>query len=242
MKHEKNSVIYLGTIIGLIVFIIIMFAINASFTQFLYTALGMGVFISIIIIADKILPKVWLLGILLGIGVGVFHLFSQSWTMTIILVIMALLFLYLNLNNERKRWGSIVLVGMVTVASLSILFMVDHHKLPTVDEKIFQSTMNEMNRHPEIMNAVIGIEDDTIYCSLHVNDTLTRTEKEQLGEMCAKTLATTVSQDTNIKGPSDDDLGELYDYYVLEIMIGTDNENDEIIFARKHTNNKGFTW
>lgn len=93
-----------------------------------------------------------------------------------------------------------------------------------------------------MLNASIGVEGEMIYCSLNVDEKMTKAEKEQLGETCAKTLVTNVSEDANLKGPSGDYLGEIYDYYALEITVGTDNEGEEIIFARKYTNNKGFTW
>lgn len=242
MTNKKSSVIYAGTIIGVGLFIILMYTLNASLTQILYTVIGVGMFVSFIVIADKILPKAWFLGITLCIGIVIFYLYSQAWIMTVILAIFALVYLYIYIGNGRKSWGPGVLFGMMVVASLGILFMFDDHKLPTINKDALQSAMKEMNEHSEVLNASIGVEDETIYCSLNVEKKTTKAEKEQLGETCAKTLAANVSEDTKLKGPSGDYLGEIYDYYVLEITIGTDNEGDEIIFARKHTNNEGFNW
>lgn len=102
MTNKKSSVIYAGTIIGVGLFIILMYALNASLTQILYTVIGVGIFVMMIILADKILPKAWFLGITLCIGIVVFYLYSQAWIMTVILAIFALVYLYIYIDNERK--------------------------------------------------------------------------------------------------------------------------------------------
>lgn len=240
MQSKKSKVVYLGTIIGLFVFITVMFTINASFTQFQYILLGIAMYISLILLG-LVFPKVWFQSILLIIGIVLLHLFSQSWMLTIALSIMALLFIYL-VYDQRQNLGRIVFGVMTLVAIFGMIFLSDTHRTPTIGEELFLATMDEMKQHEEVTDVAVELEDETIYCVLEVDENLTDAEKRHLGEICAKTLAIKVSEHTNMKEPSNDYIGELYDYYDLELLIGTTNRSDDIIFTRKYMDNKNITW
>lgn len=61
-------------------------------------------------------------------------------------------------------------------------------------------------------------------------------------EKCAKVLASEAAENNSLKEPNEEYLGELYDYYIIEFMIGTDRHEDEIMFERKYTDSANFAW
>jgi hypothetical protein len=55
-------------------------------------------------------------------------------------------------------------------------------------------------------------------------------------------LAKEVSKNSALTKPTANYLGELYDFYSLELMVGTDHEEDEIMFMRKNKDTKELVW
>lgn len=218
-----------------------MFISTSSISMIGYVTLGVCLFISLILALNNVLPEVGFVGVMFGLIIIFSYITLQSWVITLSLIATATLFILLKFKLKNGTWKNLTLVGMVFI--FCIIFVAEENQsLPKVMEDNIQSTMKQMENHAEVNKAAIEIKEDTIHCTLEVSNSLSEVDKKTLGEKCAKVLASEAAENNSLKEPRKEYLGELYDYYIIELMIGTDGHEDEIIFKRKYTNSAHFAW
>ncbi|MEC2158238.1 O-antigen ligase family protein [Virgibacillus halodenitrificans] len=150
------------------------------------------------------------------------------------------LILVANQRLSRKHFSGVFL-GLILILGLIIL-MVKTQDFPVVTKKQIHAATDHLENNNDILQAVIEVEEETISCSMKVKHNSSEEEKEELGESCAKVLAKEVSKNSALTKPTANYLGELYDFYSLELMVGTDHEEDEIMFMRKNKDTKELVW
>lgn len=114
---------------------------------------------------------------------------------------------------------------------------------PEIKKHDMDIAIEQVEEHEQIKHAHFELIDkETISCSLIVVPNLSESDQENVGEMCVKSLADRMSENTRLKAPKDDYLGELYDYYDVRVMVGGDRGLDDIIVGSKHKHSDHLTW
>jgi len=115
----------------------------------------------------------------------------------------------------------------------------DVRDLPSVSEFALNSATDFALEEDVVKDAYIKVtEYGEITIAIQVMDGTTEEKSKELGENTARYLSTMVD---GLKGPSKDYLGELYEYYDLQIIVGTNAENTIAQGAKVSTSNK-ITW
>lgn len=109
---------------------------------------------------------------------------------------------------------------------------------PVLTDDIFQEVVDFMEEEEMVQDAHVGLyEDDTqIRIVLQVNHATNEEHAEDLADSAIRWLASQASQhpDNELDTPSNEYLGELYDYYDLRVGVGTSADNF-IYSAQKNT-------
>ena len=115
-------------------------------------------------------------------------------------------------------------------------------ELPEISQKAKNITVEEIEKHELIKDAYIKIEEDQIVLALQVNYSINEETAKELGENFARLLASmSASFNDKFKYPTKDNLGSIYDYYDLQIVVGTGTENI-IIHGAKAKIAKNINW
>lgn len=239
MQRKQAVGLFFGTVFGLIVFVAIMLALHIKLDQLLYICLIILLLISLII-SDQYFPKTWFRSFVLGFVVILFHISIKSWLLTALLLVLSIL--YLLFNFYQKEVLRLLALGFVYMIVIVGFFFLAGGERPTISEDVIHYTFDEMKRYDGILNVSIEVDESVISCTLEVDKKLSEKERKKYGETCAKTLATKISEQKNLKGPEGSYLGEVYDYYTLELVIKTDREAEEPLYIRKSTGQEEFSW
>jgi hypothetical protein len=109
---------------------------------------------------------------------------------------------------------------------------------PVLTDDIFQEVIDFMEEDELVRDAHVGLyeEDTQIRITLQVEHATSEEQAEDLADSAIRWLASQAAQhpDNNLDSPSNEHLGELYDYYDLRVGVGTD-ANNFIYAAQKNT-------
>lgn len=243
---KKNKLIatsYYGTTIGLIIFLLSIFVFGGGIEFLLYMALFLLLLWAVVSILNKLLPEIWIMIIFFGVAITALHLYVYSWLFTLLLTGLAALYIFSVLKMGNKKWLPIVImIGMSLLISFHDLFE-GNEEPPEVTEQAIQSAISAMEDEAQVMEAFIGVdednryayeEEDIIFCALVVEDYLSLEEKKLLGNACAEMISDNVAKD------NDQDV-DLYDHYILEINIKSDDV-EHVIHTRKGTETSDIIW
>ncbi|WP_106496029.1 hypothetical protein [Lentibacillus sp. Marseille-P4043] len=117
----KEKIPLVGTIIGLIVFILVMIGINSGVTILFYVVLVPAVFILIIHLSSKFLPDLWASIVLVGLTVICIHYFFRLWSVTIILLCYSGFLIFAENMIKNKKWSKVAMI-VATIVFFAILF------------------------------------------------------------------------------------------------------------------------
>ncbi|MYL46454.1 hypothetical protein GLV94_12455 [Virgibacillus halodenitrificans] len=238
---RNKTFIYIVPTVIFFIFMTIMFVLNTSISMIGYVLLGTTLIISLILVLSHSLSETSFLAIVFGLIVLLSYISVQSWVLTLSIAVVSLIIILTQFSSPNHKWRIITIIGMI--ALLGTIILIDKNQAsPVIIKEQIQGAVDHLENNKDILKVVIGVEEDTISCSMKVKSDLSDSKKKELGENCAKVLAKEVSKNSTLKKPTANYLGELYDYYLLELMIGTNHEEDEIIFMRKNKDSKELVW
>jgi hypothetical protein len=122
------------------------------------------------------------------------------------------------------------IIVLLIIVLMSILVACGGEKepeeLPVISDTTIDLTDNMLMGYDLVRDVYIGVEDGEVVVSIVVNPAITDEYAKEIGDSAARFLASmAVSSNENLKSPSKDHLGDLYDYYDLSIIIGSGPEN-----------------
>jgi len=89
---------------------------------------------------------------------------------------------------------------------------------PEIPEKYLESAAKSAEKHPASDNALITVENGQILISLVVKAGASQESIDAISEEMIRTLGGLMITE-NLKGPTDESLGELYDFYSVGIQV-----------------------
>lgn len=235
---QKGSLSLYGSILLLIGAVIIYMVTNAGFKGTLY-GVGILIIIGILIYLLKKLPELLAKGIVLGIMVTFFSVFLQSWLFTFLLVIFAIADMVTEGLDKDSRLAKLTTIVFLAVIIISGIWSSTYE--PNLEQQVFREVEEEITKEDGVYNVTImynlGID-----CTIVVDDEdMTFGQRQQLGEMCGKSLSDKVDPKRDVLGKSDRSLGYLYDYYSLHVDVLV-REEDNILRGTKYTSDENITW
>jgi hypothetical protein len=117
----------------------------------------------------------------------------------------------------------------------------DDDEKPTITEQHIRDARSIIENEIEVVESVIIVNEATVTLGLLLQPQTDKEKAIRLAEDFAEILAHQVSMDNNIKAPSFNSLGELYDHYALLISAGSDTET-LIAKGSKNKTSKFITW
>ncbi|MER1249812.1 hypothetical protein NQS42_18480 [Bacillus sp. C10(2022)] len=118
-------------------------------------------------------------------------------------------------------------------------------KLPEITDKAKTETNELIRNYDQVKDTYISVNKDKaeIILTIQVNPSVDKKSAEDLADSFVRSLASNASiyGENDIKSPTKDSLGELYDYYDLKIGVGTD-ENNFILQGAKVKSSPKITW
>lgn len=119
-------------------------------------------------------------------------------------------------------------------------------QLPEISEQGIENAYNAITAHDGVRDAHIEVnkEDETISMAIQVGASMNEETAKELADSFVRALSSGVSfysEGMELDGPTADDLGEIYDYYNLIIVVGSSPE-DTIIDGAKVKAAKKITW
>ena len=102
-------------------------------------------------------------------------------------------------------------------------------KYPVTDAMIDTAT-NELKKNVDVSDASVIPQDDTLGIAIIIKPGTTEERAIELTELYLKALSGAASASySDLKAPTKDSLGELYDYYELVITVGTSTKPEDFI-------------
>ncbi|MED0704885.1 hypothetical protein [Aneurinibacillus aneurinilyticus] len=97
---------------------------------------------------------------------------------------------------------------------------------PTISNEIKELTQYEIKRKKEVTDAYIDVKDTKIILALTVRPGTSKEKAKELGDDFVRSLGGLVAaMNSNLSGPTKDNLGELWNYYDVHIGVGTGPDN-----------------
>jgi len=116
-------------------------------------------------------------------------------------------------------------------------------ELPAIPTEAQEMAISEIKKDTLVKDAAVVIEGDTINLAIVVNAATNEEHAKRLGDNFVRMLAsfTAFFNENDLKGPTKDYLGELWDYYNLNIGVGTGPDHFIVQGAKVKTAQK-ITW
>lgn len=121
----------------------------------------------------------------------------------------------------------------------------EQNELPEISESAIEHAYDVINDYDMVKDSYIEVskDDKKITLVIQVNAATNEEYAKDLGDSFVRALASgaaTYSED-DLRTPSKDDLGEIYDYYDLHVGIGSGPDNF-IVQGAKVTSSPKITW
>ncbi len=117
----------------------------------------------------------------------------------------------------------------------------DKKEIPIISDKIIQSSVDTMAAHEEVKEASIEIKGKEIKFSALLDLSVDKEKSKELGEYFVYIFSFNIANESkNLKGPTKDDLGDIYDYYNIDVNLS--HLDKETLKGIKKTTEKKITW
>lgn len=114
--------------------------------------------------------------------------------------------------------------------------------LPEVTETAINQTVDMLMQEELVEDAHIEVKDDKIIIAIIANPAISEEYAKEVGENGARFLATmAITVNKELEGPTKDHLGDLYDFYDLQIGVGT-SPKDFIVQGAKAKSASKIRW
>ncbi|PZM64825.1 hypothetical protein [Paenibacillus dendritiformis] len=119
-------------------------------------------------------------------------------------------------------------------------------ELPIITDEIKEFALSIITGYDAVKDAHIEVatEKTQIILALQVDASTSKDVAKELGDNFARALASgaAILGERDLKSPTKDNLGNLYDYYDLQIGVGTGNDSKFIARGAKVTDSPKITW
>lgn len=177
--------------------------------------------------------------ILSTIFVIVFSILVQSWLFTLVFTIVAILDVVTSFYHEESRLSMITNVSFIVVLMIGGIWSSTY--TPSIEQQVLLEVEEEMKKKDEVYNATLDFYNNTVRCSVVVAESMAYSERQHIGELCAKRVSDNVNPKRDIVGKTDELIGYLYDYYSIFIDVFT-KEEYQLFQAKKHPDEANVTW
>lgn len=127
----------------------------------------------------------------------------------------------LHMKKLLLAFGLMLSIGLAACSGAD-----ETSKTPELSDTSITTASGVIEDYMMMEKASVSIEKDTINLSILVmDDSIDLDYAQETGEDFARELATEYATEHELKGPTKEDLGELWEKYNLNITIGTDAEN-----------------
>lgn len=139
----------------------------------------------------------------------------------------------------------IIYIGLIFLLTIALMGCNSEEEkvLPKISDEAVEMAKDQI-KSDFVKDASIQIDDDKIILAIIVSPSVNEEFSKDVGERFARLLATFTSvtnKDVDLKGPSNESLGEIYDYYDLQIIVGSGPEN-VIVHGAKSSGSRVLVW
>lgn len=118
---------------------------------------------------------------------------------------------------------------LVLISMLFIFSLIGCNKkdLPNISQDEINATQNEMNKNKEVSDSYIEVKENTIIFAITVKESNLSEEKaKDLADTFTRLLSSQVANNNkDMNMPNKDNLGGIYEYYDINVGIGTSSDN-----------------
>lgn len=210
---------------------------------FLLFSLGMAGLFLLVNMLNKFLSVEWVYSIMVLLLIIALHFLIESWLFDVLTVILAVIFYVVTFKLNKKVWSYGVIFAFVLLWVYAYSFD-GFHVVPDISESVLDETEKEMARSDGVDETFIKNEEDRLYCTMNVTSDVSKNGKKKLAQMCAGHLSQMIADDQDIKGPSGDHLGDVYDDYEFIVMINEtdDDSTNSFLHGVKGTSSDKIIW
>lgn len=243
---DKTIRIVTYSTIGLVIILpVILFFVGGGWlavkATLAYIAVVMGVFV-LIFLLRKFLSDGWVYSIMTMLFITVLHFFIESWLFDFFTVLLAGVYYVVSVKLDKKVLSYLVMGCFFALLIYATAFD-SFHEVPEITASALQETEADMSTNDDVVETFVNNEEDRLYCTMEVDSTVSKGEKKELGQTCAKILSQSIADDQDITGPDSDNLGGVYDDYELIIMIlETEDTHKPFLHGQKGTHSDDITW
>ena len=139
----------------------------------------------------------------------------------------------------------IVYIGLIFLLTIVLMGCSSEKEkvLPKISDEAIEMAKDQI-KSDFVGDTSIKIDDDEIILGIIVSPSANEDFSKDVGERFARLLASFVSatnKDVDLKSPTNESLGEIYDYYDLHIIVGTGPEN-VIVHGAKSSGSRVLVW
>jgi len=143
--------------------------------------------------------------------------------------------------NKKK----IVYVGLIFLLTIILMGCSSEKEkvLPKISDEAIEMAKDQI-KGDFVGDTSIQIDDDKIILTIIVSPSANEDFSKDVGERFARLLASFTSvtnKDVDLEGPTNESLGEIYDYYDLQIIVGSGPEN-VIVRGAKSSGSRVLVW
>lgn len=123
---------------------------------------------------------------------------------------------------------------------------IENEEMPEISEEAIEYAYDVILAYDDVKDAHVTVEEDdqAISLAIQVGAAMNEELAKELADSFVRALSTGVSiygENAELDSPSGDDLGELYDYYNLLVVVGSSPEHT-IVQGAKVKTAKNITW
>jgi len=235
---QKGSLSLYGSVALLISALIVFVVIGAGIKGTLY-GLGILLLVGTFIYLLSKLPDLLARGLVTGIAVIFFSYIVQSWLFTLLFIVFAIADLLIGTYYKESWMAKFTSFSFFAMMAIGSVWASAYE--PTIEQQILLEAAEEMQMEDGVDNVNINVPGFSVDCYITLEADVPDAERQQLGEMCGKSVSDKVNPKRDISGKSNESIGYLYDYYSLFIHVLIKGEG-EALQGVKHMSDEHVTW
>lgn len=235
---QKGSLSLYGSVALLISALIVFVVIGAGIKGALY-GLGILLLVGTFIYLLSKLPDLLARGLVTGIAVIFFSYIVQSWLFTLLFIVFAIADLLIGTYYKESWMAKFTSFSFFAMMAIGSVWASAYE--PTIEQQVLLEAAEEMQMEDGVYNVNINVPGFSVDCYITLEADVPDAERQQLGEMCGKSVSDKVNPKRDISGKSNESIGYLYDYYSLFIHVLIKGEG-EALQGVKHMSDEHVTW
>lgn len=235
---QKGSLSLYGSVALLISALIVFVVIGAGIKGALY-GLGILLLVGTFIYLLSKLPDLLARGLVTGIAVIFFSYIVQSWLFTLLFIVFAIADLLIGTYYKESWMAKFTSFSFFAMMAIGSVWASAYE--PTIEQQVLLEAAEEMQMEDGVDNVNINVPGFSVDCYITLEADVPDAERQQLGEMCGKSVSDKVNPKRDISGKSNESIGYLYDYYSLFIHVLIKGEG-EALQGVKHMSDEHVTW